>query len=125
MDTKKRAWLYCRIDAPEDTHGSLKGQKEKLDSYARQMGFDIVGASEDLAGGLNFDRAGLNEAMEAAKAGEMDVLVIHSISQIGRDMEKTIDCIRQLNNCGVKLYSPLDGEITIAQQNPICSQLFG
>lgn len=113
MDTKQRAWLYCRIDAPEDTHGSLKGQKENLDSYARQMGFNIVSCSEDLGSGLQFDRTGLTEVMEAAKAGKMDVVIIHSKSRIGRDTQKTLDYIRQLNRFGVKLYSPLDGEILL------------
>jgi hypothetical protein len=28
MEQKKRAWLYCRIDAPEDAHGMLKGSAE-------------------------------------------------------------------------------------------------
>jgi len=27
---RQRAWIYCRIDAPEDTHVSLKGQKKEL-----------------------------------------------------------------------------------------------
>ncbi len=38
MDTKQKAWLYCRIDTPEDTHGALKQQKEKLDGYAPSDG---------------------------------------------------------------------------------------
>ena len=36
---KKSAWNYCRIDAPEDIHGALKGQYERLETYAEQMGF--------------------------------------------------------------------------------------
>lgn len=113
MDTKQRAWLYCRIDTPEDTHGSLKGQKENLDSYARQMGFDVVGCSRDLGSGQQFGRTGLTEVMEAAKAGKMDVVIVHSKRRIGRDTQKTLDCIRQLNGFGVTLYSPLDGEILL------------
>ena len=31
---QKSAWIYCRIDAPEDTHGALKGQYERLETYA-------------------------------------------------------------------------------------------
>lgn len=76
MDTKQKAWLYCRIDAPEDTHGVLKDQKEKLDGYARQMGFEVIGASEDLGSGLDFNRAGLKEAMTVSKAGKLDALII-------------------------------------------------
>lgn len=124
MDIKQKAWLYCRIDAPEDTHGALKDQKEKLDGYARQMGFEVVGSSEDCGSGLNFERTGLKEVLNAAKAGKMDVLIVHSVSRIGRDITKTIDFIRQLNDCGVKVYSPLEGEITMGRQSASFSQLF-
>ncbi len=37
MDEKKRVWFYSRISAIEDTHDSLKSQKETLDIYAQQM----------------------------------------------------------------------------------------
>jgi DNA invertase Pin-like site-specific DNA recombinase len=123
MDTKQKAWLYCRIDAPEDMHGALKDQKEKLDGYARQMGFEVVGASEDLGSGLDFNRAGLKEAMATAQAGELNALIVHSASRIGRDTAKTIDFIRQLNDCGVKVYSPLEGEISMERQDAFFSQL--
>ena len=42
---KKSAWNYCRIDAPEDIHGALKGQYERLETYAEQMGFTVVGSA--------------------------------------------------------------------------------
>ena len=62
---KKSAWNYCRIDAPEDIHGALKGQYERLETYAEQMGFTVVGSSQDLGSGLNFDRPGLQAVLEA------------------------------------------------------------
>ena len=123
MDTKRKAWLYCRIDAPEDMYGALKNQKEKLDGYARQMGFEVVGASEDLGSGLDFNRSSLKEVLTAARAGRLDALIVHSVSRIGCDMTKTIDFIQQLNGCGVKVYSPLEGEIRMERQNSIFSQL--
>ena len=125
MDTKQKAWLYCRIDAPEDTHGALKKQKEKLDGYARQMDFEVVGASEDLSSGLDYNRAGLKDAMAAAKAGEVEALIVHSAIRIDRDTAKTVDFLRQLNDCGVKVYSPLEGEISVERQAKLSSPLLG
>ena len=101
----------------------MKDQKEKLDGYARQMGFEVIGASEDCGSGLDFNRAGLMETMAAAKTGELDALIVHSVSRIGRDTAKTIDFIRQLNDCGVKVYSPLEGEISMERQDAFFSQL--
>lgn len=81
---QRSAWIYCRIDAPEDTHGALKGQYERLEAYAAQMGFSVVGSSQDLGSGLNFDRPGLQAVLEAAKAGSFQVLLVYSVSRIGR-----------------------------------------
>ena len=115
MDEKKRAWLYCRIDAPEDEHGRLKGQKKELMDYAEQMGFMVVGDSQDTGSGLSFDRNGLNEVTEAAAEGKMDVLLIVNLSRLGRDTAKTMDFIRGLDQLCIGLYSPLEGEIKFIQ----------
>ncbi len=80
---KKSAWIYCRIDAPEDAHGALKGQYERLETYAAQMGFTVVGSSQDLGSGLNFDRPGLQAVLEAAKAESFQILLVDSVAGLG------------------------------------------
>jgi DNA invertase Pin-like site-specific DNA recombinase len=87
MDTKQ-AWIYCRIDAPEDVHGALKGQYERLETYASQMGLTVVGSSQDLGSGLQFDRLGLQSALEAAENGDFQISLVDSVSRIGRDATK-------------------------------------
>ena len=121
MEKSKRAWIYCYIDAPEDTHGVLKGQHEKLDSYANQMCFTVVGSSHDLGNGLTLNRPGLMELMEAAIIGKMDVLIIDSINRIGRDTKQMLEFLHKLNVYGVKAYSPLEGKINIEHQKFIIS----
>jgi DNA invertase Pin-like site-specific DNA recombinase len=121
MEKAKRAWIYCRIDAPEDTHGVLKGQHEKLDSYANQMYFTVVGSSHDLGNGLTLNCPGLTELMEAAITGKVDVLIIVSINRIGRDTKQVLEFLHKLNGYGVKVYSPLEGEINIEHQKLMLS----
>lgn len=115
MDEKKRAWTYCRIDAPEDAHGRLKGQKKELFDYAEQMDFEVVGSSEDLGSGLDFERSGLLEVMKAAADGEFGVLLIKRLDRLGRDMPKTIELLMGMDQLGIKVYSPLEGEISFSQ----------
>ena len=124
MEKAKRAWIYCRIDAPEDTHGVLKGQHEKLDSYANQMCFTVVGSSHDLGNGLTLNRPGLTELMEAAIIGKMDVLIIDSINRIGRESKQVLKFLHKLNGYGVKVYSPLEGEMNIENQKLMISPVF-
>lgn len=105
------AWIYCRIDAPEDTHGALKGQYEQLERYAGQMGFTVVGSSQDLGSGTSLDRPGLLAVREAVKAKTAEVLLVTSISRIGRDATSLTEFIRSLGSGGVRVYSPMEGEI--------------
>lgn len=111
---KKSAWIYCRIDAPEDTHGALKGQYERLETYAAQMECTVVGSSQDLGSGLNLDRPGLQAVLEAAKVGSFQVLLVDSVSRIGRDMAKTMNFIQTISDCGISIYSPMEGEIKLS-----------
>jgi len=111
MDEKKRAWLYCRIDAPEDAHGALKGQQKELSDYAEQMGFEGAGISADTGSGLDFERAGLLEVMKAAGDGKMDVLLVKRLDRLGQDAMKTLKLLRELDQLDIRLYSPLEGEI--------------
>lgn len=111
---KKSAWIYCRIDAPEDTHGALKGQYERLETYAAQMGFTVIGSSQDLGSGLHFYRPGLQAILEAAKVGSFQVVLVDSVSRIGRDMAKTTEFIQTISDCGISIYSPMEGEIKMS-----------
>lgn len=122
MNHKKRAWLYCRIDAPEDTHGALKGQKKELIDYAEQMGFVVVGESEDIESGLDFGRTGLAEVMKAAGDGRMDVLLVKKFDRLGRDTVKLLELLRGLDQLGVELYSPLEGQIRLDQSLSLSMQ---
>lgn len=115
MEQKNRAWIYCRIDAPEDIHGALKEQKKELMDYAEQMGFAVVGSSEDIGNGLNFERSGLKEVMKAAGNDEFDVLLVKKLDRLGRDAAKTLELLKGFDQLGIRLYYPLEGEIKIPQ----------
>ena len=119
MNQEKRAWVYCRIDAPEDTHGALKGQRQQLMDYAEQMGFGVVGVSEDLASGLSFDRPGLNRFIEAAEAGTVDILLVHNASRIGRDTCQMAAYLERIARAGVTAYSPLEGKLPFSFQKMV------
>ncbi|AGA69232.1 site-specific recombinase, DNA invertase Pin [Desulfitobacterium dichloroeliminans LMG P-21439] len=123
MKEQKRAWTYSRIDAPEDAHGSLKSQKKELFDYAEQMGFAVTGSSEDLGSGLDFNRTGLLEVMKAAGDGKMDVLLVKRLDRLGRDMVRILEFLRGLDQLGIRLYSPMEGEIRFAQFDELYHEL--
>lgn len=119
MGQTKRAWIYCRIDASEDLHGALKRQRQQLMDYAEQMGFEVAGSSQDQASGLRMNRPGLNEVMEAARVGRLDVLIVRDISRVGRDTCQTMEYLEQLSRMGVQTCSPMEGVLDFTFQKVI------
>lgn len=106
------AWIYCRIDAPEDTHGTLKGQYEQLERYAEQMGFAIVGSSQDMGNSAQTISTGLQTAIDAAKAGAYSILLIANIACLGRERACVEPILYAFGYHGVHVYSPLEGNVS-------------
>ena len=111
MQTQQNAWIYCKIDAPEDTHGMLKSQRKQLMDYAEQMGFCVVGSSSDLLIETGQPRAGWEYFMRSAKEKNVNVLLIHSMSRIHRDTCQALAFLDYLDHMGITAYSPLEGKL--------------
>ena len=92
MKQEKRAWVYCRIDAPEDTHGALKNQRKLLMDY------------------------GWKRAAKAVQEGNIDVLVVQNISRIGRDTCRIMEYLEKLRQSGIDVYSPMEGKLSFSLQ---------
>jgi DNA invertase Pin-like site-specific DNA recombinase len=109
--TGKRAWLYMRIDAPEDSHGALKGQEKELYDYSEHVGLSIAGSSSDLdSGSDDSNKQGLEQVIAAALDGRFDILLVKSSDRLYRDAGRIVGIIRQLNEIGVTVCSPIEGE---------------
>lgn len=107
----QRAWIYCKIEALEDTNSALKGQKKELMDYADQMGFEVVGSSEDIGIDLEFEHSGLNEVTKAIEDGKMDVLLVKRLDCLEPNVDKMLEFFSHMNLMGVELYTPLAGQI--------------
>lgn len=109
--SQRNAWIYCRIDAPEDSHGALKSQYEQLERYAEQMGFTVVGSSQDMGTELHMKSTGITALMEAASIGAFSVLLITSLAALGRESGERQVILYALAWYGIALYSPLEGRV--------------
>lgn len=109
--SQKDAWIYCRIDAPEDTHGTLKSQYEQLQRYAEQMGVAVVGSSQDMGVDLNQKSTGITALMEAASNGAFSTLLVTSPAALGRESGQQQVILYSLAWYGIAIYSPLEGSV--------------
>jgi len=101
LPRKERAWIYCRVAAPEAS--MLKLQQEELKTYAENQMFEVVGATAEHGTGLSLMRDSLAEISQAAEQGLMDVLLVTNISMLGRNAQEVWKYVRQLKNNGVRV----------------------
>lgn len=112
---QKRAWIYCRVahNGP-DSAEALAAQRNRLESYAKEHGFEIVGTSTDIGSGLTMDRPGLLDFHAAAEDGDADILLIHSLTRLGRDMDKVTKYWHLLRDLGVSVHAADCGELDLS-----------
>ena len=96
-----RAFLYCRV-AYDDSF-ALEHQRFLLQLYAKQVGYTIIGAADEYDSGLTLDRPALQKVTEAVAAGRVDVVLVHSLTRIGRERGMTQRYIDLLTRHKVKL----------------------
>lgn len=110
MEKIKRAWIYCAIDAPEDSHGTLKEQFKRLCDYAEQSKFETVGSSSDCGGRPFMNRSGFRHFIEAAKEGKANVLLVVNRNSLSSSMQLAqIQAMAESLN--VEIWSPQEGRI--------------
>ena len=97
----KTAWIYCRVAHPSGFE--LEMQQALLADEARKRGFTIAGITTEAANGLTLQRKGLIEATHALKNGEATILLVHSISRIGRNIEEVNAYLEWLEQHSIEL----------------------
>ena len=86
-----RVFIYCRV-ARDDTF-ALEHQRFLLQLYAKRAGYTIIGAADEYGSGLTLERPALQKVTEAVVAGKVDVVLVHSLSRIGRVWGMTLSYI--------------------------------
>jgi DNA invertase Pin-like site-specific DNA recombinase len=103
-DTPKRAALYLRVSAKEQTTAT---QRQELEKVAAARGWTVVETHEDagVSCAKGRDRCpGLDRLLEDAAAGKFDVLMAWSIDRIGRSMLRIAQTMTEFAALGRELY---------------------
>ena len=102
-----RIATYTRISTDEDRQPfSLGAQAERLEAYARsQDGWRIVRNFTDQASGATLDRPGLRQALSEAGAGVYELLLVHRVDRLSRNVRQLADIAETLDGSGVALRS--------------------
>ena len=113
MDSRRRAWAYCSIDAPEDEDDILKKQRELLWEYAGQMGFEVVGSSSDTGRNPLWERSGFRRFVDVAVKGDVDALLVADRRCLTHLSMQMAGLKALAEGCGLQVYSPLTGPMEL------------
>lgn len=100
-----RAANYIRLSKEDSESHSLDTQPDRSGEYIRQCGWQLVDVYEDEATGRNSKRPGLKRLRDSIIAGKIDVLVVHRLDRLFRNLEALLKFIRFLKAHQVKLVS--------------------
>lgn len=111
MERIKQAWIYCAIDAPEDTHGVLKGQFRQLCDYAEQMMVETAGSSSDCGGRPLPERPGFRHFIKAAEERKANILLVVNRYSLVRSSMQLAQLQAMTESLNVEIWSPQEGRI--------------
>lgn len=102
----KRAVTYARTsyDDSGSDQRNINGQILDCRQFAERSGWEVVGEfSDEKVSGANWDAPGLNAALDLAKAGGFDILVVRELDRLSRDPGKLYYFKQEFENCKVQI----------------------
>ena len=111
MNKKISAWIYCSVDAPEDTYGKMKEQFRQLCDYAEDMEFEMVGSSSDCGGLPLWGRDGFRKFLEAVRKRKVNVLLVINRNVLSHFSMELAQLQTLEKAADVEVWSPLEGKI--------------
>jgi site-specific DNA recombinase len=102
-----RVCLYTRISTDEENQPtSLHSQRERLEAFCTaQEGWRVVAHHEDRATGTKLDRPGLQAALELARDGRVDLLLVYRVDRLSRKVRQLAQLAEELDTYEVVLRS--------------------
>ena len=98
---------YCRVStAQEIQYHSLEAQREHFEKYiSERMWWVFVGIYADQASGRhNIKMKEFQRMMDDCRAGKIDLILVKSISRLGRNTVQFLQACNELNSLGVDVY---------------------
>lgn len=114
-DCERQSAIYCRVSTPKQKL-SLQAQKKQLEDFCAVRGMKIGNVFEDIGSGLNFDRKGFQQLVNAVVDHKIaQVFITHKdrLSRVSFDLFKNLF---QNFNCDIIVLNDTDDSKTIEKE---------
>jgi len=99
---------YIRVSSNKQVNegSSLLNQKNMIEDYCLRNRYELLDILNDEGvSGLKRDRNGLNDLMGKIKKDKVEMVVVYSLSRLGRRMKDVIEIIDYMNSNNVRFIS--------------------
>jgi site-specific DNA recombinase len=122
-----RVCLYTRISTDEENQPtSLASQHERLEAFCKvQEDWRIIAHHEDRATGTKLDRPGLQAALDLARQGRIDQLLVYRIDRLSRKVRQLASIAEELAKLDVVLRSATEPFDTGSAAGRMMLQMLG
>ncbi|HXB65595.1 MAG TPA: recombinase family protein [Solirubrobacteraceae bacterium] len=122
-----RICLYTRISTDEENQPtSLASQHERLEAFCKaQEDWRIVARHDDRSTGTKLDRPGLQAALDLARQGRIDQLLVYRIDRLSRKVRQLAQLAEEMDACGVVLRSATEPFDTGSPAGRMMLQMLG
>ena len=103
--TVLRAAAYVRVSTLEQ---NTEIQRIAIEQYAKARKWDLVATYEDKSTGTNDKRPALRKLMDAARAREIDVIIVWKIDRFARSLKNLVTSLQELTELGVQFVAIRD-----------------
>jgi DNA invertase Pin-like site-specific DNA recombinase len=120
-----RVALYCRVSTTG--HGQDVGlQLDELRQVGQQRGWTTTEYVDDGVSGSATSRPALDQMLDAARRGKLDVVCVWKLDRLGRSLQHLLQVIDELTSLGVGFVAVRDAGIdTTTPQGRLLLQLLG
>jgi site-specific DNA recombinase len=122
-----RVCVYTRISTDEENQPtSLASQRERLEAFSKvQEDWHVVAHHEDRSTGTKLDRPGLQAALDLARQGRIDQLLVYRIDRLSRKVRQLAMIADELDKLGVILRSATEPFDTGSPAGRMMLQMLG
>lgn len=122
-----RVCVYTRISTDEENQPtSLASQHERLEAFCKvQEDWRVIAHHEDRATGTKLDRPGLQAALDLARQGRIDQLLVYRIDRLSRKVRQLASIAEELDTLNVVLRSATEPFDTGSAASRMMLQMLG
>lgn len=126
---RQRVAVYCRVSTDNEdlTYGCAAQKAYYTELIGKNQNWKLVGiyADQGITSGDWKNRRAFKKMIAACKRGDIDIVMVRSISRLARSVPECLEIIRNVKSYGVKMIFEKENIDTSSETSELFITLFG